>query len=616
MTNTKIFLHSLFLCFITNILYAQSINIDDSKNAIDLVNILTNNSSCLNVSGENVKGDSTSPIENSFGSFDNNSGTFPLSNGIVLSTWASKNSIGPFTRIQGGGTISWKGDVDLDAALGIASVNATILEFDFTPLTNLISFNYIFASNEYQDDFPCRFSDGFAFLIKDLSSPSSVYKNLAVISGTNIPVSSKNIHPLISFTDTFGAQKGCQPINENYFGQLNTSATNTSPINYSGQTIKLTAQTNVIPNHTYHIKLVIADDIVDTYDSAVFIEAGSFSSKIDLGQDRLIATNNPVCFGETITLDTNLPGNHTWTRTDSAGTLEPLSATSSSLVVQEAGIYKVETDAATSCTVSGTIKIEYAPKILLKDTSLIKCNDNGSTVYDLTKAEAVIKNGDSSLLSFEYYETQTGTVLSGLITNPTSFIKTTAQDQIIFVKVTSKTYGCTETATINLQTISSYESTTIPVTPPIVNDFSGNLNSVQLISPSITGTYEFSLDGKNYQSSPLFTGLAVGNYTAYIRDYTTCEYFTFAITVLDYPRFFTPNGDGFNDLWKINNLEMYPNATITIFDRYGKLLKQFNANSSGWNGTFNGNILPATDYWFNLIISSEKEIKGHFSLKR
>jgi len=617
MKSIKSILFFAFLCCNTFIVSAQNITVDDTKTATNLVNILTNNSSCLNVSGEDVKGDPTSPIKNSYGSFDNNRSSFSLTDGIVLSTWASKNSVGPFSRIQGGGTTSWNGDSDLDMALGIVSTNATVLEFDFTPLTNFISFNYIFASNEYQDDFPCRFSDGFAFLIKDTSTPSPTYKNLAVIPDTGTPVSSMNIHPLISFTDTFGAQKGCQPINETYFGQLNTSPTNTSPINYSGQTIKLTAQTNVIPNHAYHIKLVIADDTIDTYDSAVFLEAGSFSSKIDLGQDQLIATNNPICFGETITLSTNLPGLHKWTKTDSGGTIT-LSEISSSLVIQDAGIYKVEATVASSCTVTGEIKIEYAPEIILKDTSLIKCDDNGNgtAIFDLTKAETAIKNDDSSLTTFDYYETQTGTILSNPITNPKSFVKISPTDLTVFAKVTSKTYGCTETTEITLQTITSYKLVTIPTTAPIVNDFSGNANSVELIPPTSTATYKFSLDGTNYQFSPLFTGLAVGNYTAYVRDSGTCEYLIYPITILDYPRYFSPNGDGFNDVWEIKNLNLFPKFTLTIFDRYGKLLKQLNATSSSWNGTFNGHLLPADDYWFNLTFGDGKTIKGHFSLKR
>ena len=86
--------------------------------------------------------------------------------------------------------------------------------------------------------------------------------------------------------------------------------------------------------------------------------------------------------------------------------------------------------------------------------------------------------------------------------------------------------------------------------------------------------------------------------------------------MLDYPRFFTPNNDGYNDTWKIKNLEQLPKSTITIFDRYGKTLKQLNTASNGWNGTFNGKELPADDYWFTINFDEGKTIRGHFSLKR
>lgn len=84
---------------------------------------------------------------------------------------------------------------------------------------------------------------------------------------------------------------------------------------------------------------------------------------------------------------------------------------------------------------------------------------------------------------------------------------------------------------------------------------------------------------------------------------------------MDYPKFFTPNGDGFNDFWKIKNIDLFPNAELNIFDRYGKLLKQLNISNNGWDGTFNGLALPSDDYWFQLIIDN-KTIKGHFSLKK
>uniref|UniRef100_UPI0037510271 T9SS type B sorting domain-containing protein n=1 Tax=Flavobacterium sp. TaxID=239 RepID=UPI0037510271 len=83
--------------------------------------------------------------------------------------------------------------------------------------------------------------------------------------------------------------------------------------------------------------------------------------------------------------------------------------------------------------------------------------------------------------------------------------------------------------------------------------------------------------------------------------------------------YFTPNGDGYHDSWNIVGLANQPNAKIYIFDRFGKLIKQISSNGDGWDGTFNGQQLPATDYWFSvnyLEQTIEKQFKAHFSLKR
>jgi gliding motility-associated-like protein len=88
--------------------------------------------------------------------------------------------------------------------------------------------------------------------------------------------------------------------------------------------------------------------------------------------------------------------------------------------------------------------------------------------------------------------------------------------------------------------------------------------------------------------------------------------------ILDFPKYFTPNGDGYNDTWFIKNLDKrnLENSVITVFDRYGKLLKQISGVSEGWNGTFNGNLLPSNDYWFEIRLTNGKSVKGHFTLKR
>lgn len=83
-----------------------------------------------------------------------------------------------------------------------------------------------------------------------------------------------------------------------------------------------------------------------------------------------------------------------------------------------------------------------------------------------------------------------------------------------------------------------------------------------------------------------------------------------------YPKYFTPNQDGYNDTWKIKFSDNEPHLQIKIFDRYGKFLKQLSSLSEGWDGTFLGQQLPSDDYWFVVTRENGKEHRGHFSLKR
>lgn len=84
---------------------------------------------------------------------------------------------------------------------------------------------------------------------------------------------------------------------------------------------------------------------------------------------------------------------------------------------------------------------------------------------------------------------------------------------------------------------------------------------------------------------------------------------------LPFPKFFTPNNDGYNDTWTIDFAYLKPNTGIKIFDRYGKFIKELNSNTS-WDGTYLGTNEPASDYWFAATRLNGKEYRGHFSLKR
>jgi gliding motility-associated-like protein len=589
---------------------AQSIHVDDSQNATALVQKLTNNAACISVSGENAKGDPLNLIQNSFGIFTKNSSSFPFSSGIVLSTWGSKNSEGPYTNLGGG--IDWTGDSDINSILGINSNNASSLEFDFIAQTNYLSFNYVFASNEYIKDNPCKYSDGLALLIKDITL-AGPYGNLAVLpDGTT--VSSKNIHPAVNYSDTFTNSK-CDAKNETYFGQFNSTTPNSSPVNYAGQTVPLTAKTTLIVGHKYHIKLVIANDSDNANNSAVFVEAGSFTSKIDLGKDRLIADNSAICNGETFEIKTNLsnPGyTFKWFKDGSASPL--IEDTNPSLTVTQAGTYKVEVSDSNGCNFVGEIKIEYTIGMGLKDVQLAKCDNNGlgTAFFDLTSLNTIIANNNPDTTISGFYMDSDLTIK---INDPTAFEKTNSGDENVYAKGINSKLSCSEMAQITLRTLpSSQNLSSLPT--PIINEFAGGKNSIELITPSTNANYEFSIDGINYQSNALFTGVGKGNYIAYIRNTATCEYAIYPFTILDYPTFFTPNGDGFNDMWKIDGLDLYPQAVISIFDRFGKLLKQMESNTTGWKGIFNGYSLPADDYWFRLVLNDNQIVNGHFSLKR
>jgi len=151
----------------------------------------------------------------------------------------------------------------------------------------------------------------------------------------------------------------------------------------------------------------------------------------------------------------------------------------------------------------------------------------------------------------------------------------------------------------------------------ITSDWTQNENTISvLLSSNSAGSYEYSLNGIDYQDNNTFYGLENGEYTVFIRDKNGCGVSSKDVYLLMYPKYFTPNGDGYNDYWRIKFSENEPKLMITIFDRYGKLMTQFDSDSIGWNGTYQNNLMPSTDYWFVVKRENGKEFKGHFTLKR
>lgn len=177
---------------------------------------------------------------------------------------------------------------------------------------------------------------------------------------------------------------------------------------------------------------------------------------------------------------------------------------------------------------------------------------------------------------------------------------------------------CSAPQTINVTVIPS--NALVDFNWTVTEAFAEN-QKVTISAMAPGGDYLYQLDNGPFQSSPVFEYVASGQHSVTVMDQSGCSMpiTKTDIMVVNYPKFFTPNNDGFNDSWNVKELSAQPYAYIRIFDRYGKFLKQISPNGEGWNGTFNGYFLPADDYWFVIHYQENntiKEFKSHFSLKR
>jgi gliding motility-associated-like protein len=184
------------------------------------------------------------------------------------------------------------------------------------------------------------------------------------------------------------------------------------------------------------------------------------------------------------------------------------------------------------------------------------------------------------------------------------------------VVVTNTVTNCEQSDTASVVTV--YPATGL--TAEVTDAFTEDATITVTVNPLGTGNLIYSLDGGAWQESNIFTGVQGGTHQVMVEDTEGCTNLTIDVLVIDYPKYFTPNGDGIHDTWNIVGLDQ-PDAKIYIYDRYGKLLKQITpiATSQGWDGTYIGSVLPSTDYWFTIEYKEkdqQKLFKAHFALKR
>ncbi|WP_264564110.1 T9SS type B sorting domain-containing protein [Flavobacterium sp. N3904] len=303
----------------------------------------------------------------------------------------------------------------------------------------------------------------------------------------------------------------------------------------------------------------------------------------------------PICSGETLAALPLVSNNSI------SGTWSPIlnnSATSE---------YTFIPDAA-QCSNTGKLTITIHSKpIPLLDNGMICIDKNTKAVIQSYTLDSRLNNAD---YNFKWFLNRNP------INNSISSTLKTSEKGTYSVIATNKTTNCSSSVTeaTVIETFSNSATFDIIQTTSFNNDAT---ITIQILQGN--GNYEYQLDNGTFQTSTIFSEVSAGTHTINIRDTSGCTNLSKKIIVLGYPKFFTPNGDGYNDTWNIIGFEPQSNPVIYIFDRYGKLLKQINSAVLGWDGSYNGYPLPSTDYWFKVNFTENgitKEFKSHFALKR
>ncbi len=427
------------------------------------------------------------------GSFNALGTNLGLNSGIVLTTGNADQSIGPNNSDSSTTSLGDPGDLDLESLTGVQTFDASILEFDFIPQSDTITFRYVFASEEYPEYVCSEFNDLFGFFI---SGPGIVgKKNIALIPGTALPVAINSINNgSIGNAVAGNISSNCGLLYPIYYVD-NTGGTT---IQYDGFTTVLTAEIVVTRCQTYHLKIAIADGGDDQYNSGVFLEEGSLRStpKVTAGNDiSACVTANSIIGGLAS------PGwNYSWS--PAVGLSNPLisnplinltNSTSSPVNIT----YVVSADSGASCILHDTVVVTINPF----PTSPYTITNNSGCSGDTLQIKYTGNSSASATYSWNFAG---ATILTGSGQGPYSLTYPSAGSFPISLTVSQS--GCVSSSTNQIVPIKTSPQIGFTI-PPIVcqND---------IINVSYTGAYNSPTANYvwNFGSSNILSGSGKGPY--------------------------------------------------------------------------------------------------------
>jgi len=374
---------AVFLCSVFSV-NSQTVSVDVSNTPTQLVDLLMD-SSCAILSNQRVSS------SQSVGYFNNNNSSFPINEGVIIRNGNVLFTQGVYTGQDLSSQVTTASDPDLQAISNGSGQVSTIvdvgyLEFDFVPSGNYFGFDFLFASNEY-GEWQCGFSDVFAFLLTNLDTGETV--NLAVIPGTTTRLSS------VRDIRNNANNSSCSSVNENLFSTYNVNDPASSSLNMRGHTVVMNASTAVVHGNNYRIKLAIGDYNDSDFDSAIFIDSGSFRTYVNIGEDLT------TCNSENITLDTQINDtiNYSFVWERDGATL--IGENNPSLITNIPGTYDVTVTANNGCILTDQMII--ASLQLATPQNLTACDNGVNTFFDLTINDEASVNIDPALFELVYY---------------------------------------------------------------------------------------------------------------------------------------------------------------------------------------------------------------------
>jgi|JI61114C2RNA_FD_contig_123_29229_length_5952_multi_4_in_0_out_2_3 gliding motility-associated-like protein len=577
------------LLFTATTSFAQ-LEIDDSPTPLELAESLIGEG--VSISG--VTMDCPSGASGFFECLDCNVG---IANGILLTSGDVYSANGPNNSGSTGTGHGAPGDADLNMIPGVVGTNdACVLEFDLTVTSDTIRFNYVFGSEEYIE-YVNFINDVFAFYI---SGPGIVgTENLALIPGTDTEVSINNVNHILN-TEYFvdNGDGTVPPYNSDDFY-----------IQYDGFTTVLEAKRQVIPCETYHLKIAIADDADDVWDSGVFIEAGSLSSP-----------------GVNLVYETEIDGYPYIIEGCNEGSLSfelsfaPIDTFEIVISVGGTAIAVTDYEMQTLLTfLPGDTLIEIpiiAPEdgidegietiVVTIEAGCITGLDDSLVlyIYDAIPVaispDTIICPGTDAVLVASGGETYSWTP-EATLSDPSASTTVASPTEETTYTVTSTLASCINTAstTVSIQESSAYagEDTTIYFGESAFLEATGGVEYTWL--PILTLSNPDIAD-------PLATPGVTTVYTVYVTTAIGCE-FTDQVTVnvssdalVGVPNAFSPNGDGFNDGFTVIVRGQLASYNLQIFNRWGEQVFESTNFTNSWKGIYNNEEQPLGSYTYYL----------------